>query len=119
MATQIAVPHNNRYKAGWIVLLVVSGLMTLNHFLLIFLENEPTLFIGWTAFTLYATLVVWIPFRRGEVWSWYSSWIVVITFASAIFFNAQVGRFYLGAAVIIGIGLLLTYSAFFQDNGKA
>lgn len=105
--------QGTRFKAGWILLLVVSALTTLNHLVLIFALDEPALFIGWTAFNLYACLVLWFPFRRGERWAWYTSWILVIAFASAIFFDARIGAFYLGVAVIMVVGLLLTYSAFF------
>ncbi len=114
MVTSANLVQGTRFKAGWILLLVVSVLMTLNHLVLIFALDEPALFIGWTAFNLYACLVLWFPFRRGERWAWYTSWILVIAFASAIFFDAQIGAFYLGIAVAVAVGLLLTASAFFQ-----
>ena len=106
--------QGNLFKAGWILLLVVSALMTLNHLILIFALNQPSLFIGWTAFNLYALLVLWFPFRQGERWAWGATWILVIALASAIFFDRQIGPFYLGAAAIAAVGLLLTASAFFS-----
>src|SRR5689334_6041430 len=102
------------YKTGWILALMVSVLMTFNHLVLIFVLNQPTLFIGWTAFNVYACLVLWFPFRQGARWAWWVSWVLVIAFASVIFFDTQIGTFYLGAAAIIALGLLLTASAFFQ-----
>jgi len=116
MVTSGTLVQGSRAKAGWILLLAVSALMTLNHLVLIFALSEPTLFIGWTAFNLYACLVLWFPFRRGERWAWGSLWILVIAFASMIFFDAQVGAFYLGAAAILAVGLLLTASAFFRRS---
>jgi hypothetical protein len=101
--------RNNRFKVGWILLLSISLLMTLNHTVLIFVLNEPILFIGWAAFNLYATLVLWIPFRRGERWAWFFSWISVIALASLIMFDSQVGPIYVGAAAVMAVGLLLTY----------
>jgi hypothetical protein len=119
MTTQAITPRNTLFKVGWSALLLVSLLMTLLHLLLLFTLNEAPLFSGWTAFNLYATLVLWFPFRRGETWAWCISWVLVIAFASAIFFNPQIGPFYLGLAVIMAVGLLLTASAFFPRNRGA
>jgi hypothetical protein len=113
MVTSARQVQGVAFKIGWILLLLVSGLMTLNHLILIFALNQPSLFIGWTAFNLYACLVLWFPFRQGERWAWSASWILVITLASAIFFDAQIGALYLGAASIAAVGLLLSASAFF------
>src|SRR5262245_13433427 len=107
------------FKAGWILLLVVSVLMTLNHLVLIFVLDQPTLFIGWTAFNLYALLVGWFPFRQGERWAWGATWILVIALASTILFDRQIGPFYLGAAAIAAVGLLLTASAFFARPAQS
>lgn len=98
-----------RFTVGWILLLSISMLMALNHVALIFFMNERTLFIGWAAFNLYSTLVLWIPFRRGERWAWLVSWISVIALASLIAFDSQVGPLYLGAAVLMAVGLALTF----------
>jgi hypothetical protein len=65
---------------------------------------------------LYSTLVLYMPFRRGETWAWYTSWILVIGFTITIFFNTQIGIFYLGAAVLMAIALLVTRPAFFQKE---
>jgi hypothetical protein len=111
--------QGNLFKAGWILLLAVSVLMTLNHLVLIFALNQPSLFIGWTAFNLYACLVLWFPFRQGERWAWGASWILVTALASAIFFDAQIGVFYLGAASIAAVGLLMTTSAFFTRPAQS
>ena len=110
--TTTSIPmRTTRFNVGWMLLLGISILMTLNHVVLIFFMNEPALFIGWAAFNLYATLVLWIPFRRGERWAWFFSWISVIALASLIAFDSQVGPFYLGAAVLMAVGLLLAYPA--------
>jgi len=108
--------QGNLFKAGWILLLVVSVLATLNHLVLIFVLDQPLLFIGWTAFNLFACLVLWFPFRQGERWAWVALWIMVIAFASVIFFDRQIAPLYLGAAAILTVGLLLTASAFFSRS---
>jgi hypothetical protein len=57
-----------------------------------------------------------MPFRRGEKWAWYISWILVIGFASTIFFSSTIGVWYLAAAGVMALGLLLTRPAFFQKE---
>jgi hypothetical protein len=120
MTTQTLATRSTTFKIGWIALLVISALATLNHITLIFIMmDEATLFIGWAAYNAYSTVVLYIPFRRGEKWAWYTSWILVIGFAVTIFFNTQIGIFYLGAAVLMAVGLLLTRPAFFQGKPHA
>ena len=116
MVTSGRLARGAFFKTGWILVLVVSVLATLNHLVLIFVLNQPILFIGWTAFNVYACLVLLIPFRQGAQWAWWVSWVLVIAFTSVIFFDRQIGPLYLGAAAIIAVGLLLTASAFFQRS---
>ena len=79
-------------------------------------EDAPLL-ISWAAFSLYASLIVYIPFRRGEKWAWYSTWIQVMMFASAIFFGApEITMKYLVIAGLMALCLLLTGPAFFQKE---
>ena len=117
MSTHTLAAHSTTFKIGWIALLAISALAARNHMILAFvMKDEATLFIGWAAFNLYSTLILYIPFRRGERWAWYASWILVIGFAVTIFFSAQIGIFYLGAAVLMAVALLLTRPAFFQKD---
>jgi hypothetical protein len=117
MATQTMVTRNTQFKVGWIGLLVVSALAFLNHVTLAFaMVDEAVLFIGWAAYNLYSTVVLAIPFRRGEKWAWYTTWILVIGFASTILFSAQIGPYYLGGAILMAVGLLLARPAFFQKG---
>lgn len=116
MSTTVKPIQNTRFKTGWLVLMVLSVLAAINHIILIFVLDEPVLFIGWAAFNLYSTLVLYIPFRQGEKWSWYTSWILVVGFASMIMFDPEVGLYYLVVAVLMVLGLLLTRSAFIQKE---
>jgi hypothetical protein len=119
MTTQTLANRSTAFKFGWIILLVLSVLATLNHIVLAFvMTDEATLFLGWAAFNLYSTVVLYIPFRRGEKWAWYTSWILVIGFAAPILFSQEsFAVYYLGAAVVMAVGLLLTRPAFFSDKG--
>jgi hypothetical protein len=115
MVRSETVVRSNTFKVGWVLLLVASALFTFNHVVLSFvISAERTLFLGWAAFNLYALLVIAIPFRQGARWAWVTSWILVAVFASTVFFDAQTGVYYLGAAMVVAVGLLLTSPAFFS-----
>jgi|SRR5579859_856033 len=117
MSTQTMAAPGTTFKIGWIALLAISGLAALNHIILAFvMKDQATLFIGWASFNLYSTLVLYVPFRRGEKWAWYTSWILVMGFAVTIFFDTQIGLFYLGAAVVMAVALLLTRPDFVQKQ---
>lgn len=109
--------RSSTQKVGWGLLLVLSALALLNHAALIFvIPGEEVLFIGWTAFNLYSTLVLYFPYRRGERWAWFSTWILVVAFASTALFDAEIGIFYLVAAGLVAVGQLLTRDSFFSKS---
>jgi len=81
------------------------------------MDQDPLL-IGWVAFPLYAAVVLYLPFRRGEKWAWYASWILVLGFAGVIF-NPTYGVYYFGVAMVMALALLLTRPAFFQKGSGA
>lgn len=101
-------------KVGWWILFGISALAVLNHVALIFVfPGDEVLFIGWTAFSMYAALVLYFPYRQGEKWAWYSTWILVLSFAVMIIFDAEIGLFYLVAAGLMAYGQFLTRDSFF------
>jgi hypothetical protein len=109
--------RSSTQRFGWGLLLVISALALLNHAALIFvIPGEEVLFIGWTAFNLYSTLVLFFPYRRGERWAWYSTWILPVAFASTALFDAEIGLYYLIAAGLIILGQLLTRDSFFPKK---
>jgi len=115
MSTQTVATRSTTFMIGWIAMLVFSVLATLNHIMLPLYGDDVGLAIGWTSFSLYATVVLAIPFRRGERWAWYMSWISVIVFATPILFTREsFAVAYLIAAGAMALGLLLTRPAFFQ-----
>lgn len=111
-------PRNTMFTMGWIALLVISALATVGHIVLGFaMIDEATLFVGWAGFTLYSTIVLLIPFRRGEKWAWYTSWALVVVFAAPILISQESFTvYYLGAAVVMALSLLMTRPAFFQKG---
>jgi hypothetical protein len=104
--------QSRSFRFGWWVMMIVSILGVFNHLLLIFSRGEQVMFIGWAALNLFSIVLLMIPFRRGERWAWITAWIQVVAFAAPILFNADIAPFYLGAAAVLLVGMLLTASAF-------
>jgi hypothetical protein len=116
MLTKTALAQNSRFKFGWILLLIIAAMMTLGHFSLIFFLDEPTLFTGFTAFNLYSLVVLLIPFRRGEPWAWWITWILPLGLAIPAAGDPNIAYYYFGAAAVCILGLLLTRPEFFSNR---
>ena len=116
MLAKIALIQNTRFKTGWILLLLPAILMTLMHFLLIFALDEPVLFTGFTAFNLYALVVILLPFRQGEKWAWLATWILPAGLALPAFNDPNIAVFYIVVAALCVLGLLLTQRDFFSRH---
>ena len=117
MSTQTETTRSKAFEIGWITLLVLSALATLNHIMLPAYGDDVALAISWTGYSLYAIVVLAIPFRRGERWAWYSTWILVIGFAAPIFIIQESYTIaYLIAAGVMALILLLTRPAFFRKE---
>lgn len=121
MTTQTVNTRTATFEVGWMVMLIISIFATFNHIMLTVYGDPIVLSIGWTGFSLYAVLVLAIPFRQRERWAWYSIWILVIGFAGTIFAadpeiaaEYSVAAGYLIAAGIMALCLLLTQPAFFR-----
>jgi hypothetical protein len=114
MSAVVNFGQNSRFKIGWIILLIATALMTLNHVTGIFYQDEPLIFTGFAAFTLYAFLVIYIPFRRAEKWAWYTTWILPIGLAASAFSITDLGiaLLYYTFAAVCAVGLLLTMPEF-------
>ena len=117
MSTQTKDAYSDTFIAGWIILMLISVLATLNHIMLPLYGDDVALALGWTGYSLYAVVVLAIPFRRCERWAWYSTWILVIGFAAPILIVQESYTVaYLIGAGVIAVSLLLTRSAFFQKE---
>jgi hypothetical protein len=117
MSTQSKVTHNDTFTIGWIVLLFIAVLATLNHIMLPAYGDDVGLAIGWTGYSLYAIVILAFPFRRGERWAWYSTWILVIGFAAPILIIQESYTIaYLIAAGVMALTLFLTRPAFFRKE---
>jgi hypothetical protein len=101
-------------KIGWGILLFVTISNVVGHIGLLLFDNLDTIFVAWATMNLLAAMILFTPYRRGERWAWYAIWVLIIPFATIIFFNAQIGPIYLGEAALLVVGQLLNYRAFAQ-----
>lgn len=114
-STQSLPQLNVQFKIGYWVLVLLAVSMTVNSFVRAFLEPNPVWVAGWVAAGLFATVVLLVPFRKGERWAWHATWIFAALLAIVIVLGEEVGIYYLPAAVIVALCLLLTRPAFFQN----
>jgi hypothetical protein len=101
-------------KIGWGILLFVTISNVVGHIGLLLFDNLDTIFVAWATMNVLAAMILFTPYRRGERWAWYAIWVLIIPFATIIFFNAQIGPIYLGEAALLVVGQLLNYRAFSQ-----
>jgi hypothetical protein len=117
MSAVTNLTRNFRFKSGWIILLVSAALMALGHFSMIFfLLDELVLFAGLAAFNLYAFLVIYIPFRRGEKWAWVATWILPGLALLIAATDPGIAIYYYAVAGVCLLGLLLTMRDFFSKR---
>ncbi len=68
-------------RISWWVLLVLSALATLNHFLLIFAEDNTLAFGAFAGLNALATVVLWFGYRDKAFWAWWGVWFQVLSLA--------------------------------------
>lgn len=112
------------YRIGWWILVVIAGASVVNHIsgpLLGFAsgDDEVLAFLGLGAMNLYAVVVLLTGYRRGERWAWWVTWVMVATYALVILYAPDAGPFYLGGAVVMASGQLLTWAGFRQSDQVA
>jgi len=112
VSTLLAI--NTRVKIGWIPMLVISGSMPISYLILFFVDNMGILFILYAAISLYAFLVLLIPFREGKKWAWAATWILPVVLALTAYFAPDYAPYYYGLAAVFTLGLLLTMKDFFS-----
>ena len=115
MTRAIAVhePQTTGFRMGWWLLASVTAMSAVGHLLLpLFTTGEEVLFIGWSTMNLYALVVLLTAYRKREVWGWWATWLMPLSYASLSLFDSEVGATYLTAAVLMGIAQLMTRHAF-------
>jgi hypothetical protein len=115
MPASLVQTRTNGFKAGWWILMGLSVLSVVMHAGLLFaLPDEELLFLGWAVFSLYSAVVLAIPYRRGEKWAWFVTWLMVFTFAIVNLFNSEFGVMYLVTAGLMAVGQMLARPAIFS-----
>ncbi len=113
MSVNVTGRQRGRFTAGWVMLMAAATLMTLNHGVLSLVLDEPILFLGYTAFNLYALLVIVLPLRRRERWAWYATWILPLGLAIPGAMDPDIALIYYGAAALSVVGLMLSTGELF------
>jgi len=116
-------PPSRLFRAGWWVLVVITALLALNHTLgtLTFAtsDDERAMFMIFLALNLLSLVVLVIPYRRRERWSWGAMWIPVVTNAIPllVFSFDEIAAFYASLAVLMAAGQLTTLREFRAPPG--
>ncbi|HUF39931.1 MAG TPA: hypothetical protein VMN57_15505 [Anaerolineales bacterium] len=117
MSTSLERTRRPGFKTGWWILMSLSVLSVVGHAGLLFaLPDEEILFLGWVVFSLYSVAILIFPYRRGEKWAWFATWLIVLAFAVVILFDSEFGLMYLAMAGLMALGQTLTRGAFFSGG---
>lgn len=68
-----------------------------------------------TGLNLFALLILWLPFRHGELWAWAALWFYPLMFAWHYFHYAKATKFskvQIAYCILSSVALLLTYTQF-------
>lgn len=104
-------------RIGWWVLVVLTALLALNHVAgtLLFANStdESLMFMGFAALELLALIVLFIPYRRKEMWAWGATWVSIIPVGLVFAFGTDaIGVFYVSVAAVMALAQLLTLANF-------
>jgi hypothetical protein len=114
MSTAVIPTQSTTYRLGWWVLFGISALSVLSYVALIFVApNSIDSLIAWATFSLYSVIVVLIPYRHGERWAWYLTWVLVVPAVVLSLNDRDAAPYFLAAVGLTVLGQLLTRGAFF------
>ena len=118
-------------RYGWVILLVSA---TLGLLLAVVLALAPNLIfsgsgfrvgnaplvirlwgITWVGFSIFALVMILVPYRRGERWAWYTLWLLPLLWLGHFVLSPDLIH-NLVLAVISALGLILPYRRFFSDR---
>jgi hypothetical protein len=117
MSASLVQTRANGFKAGWLILMGLSILSVVMHAGLLFaLPDQELLFLGWVVFSFYSAVVLAIPYRRGEEWAWFVTWMMALAFAVVNLFDSEFGGMYLVMAGLMAFGQILARPAFFSSG---
>ena len=131
MAVNGAGRAYDRY--GWIILLTSALLGLLFAVLLSIAPNsilsDPNFQVGnaplairvwgitWVGFSILALILLFVPYRRGERWTWYALWLLPLLWLSH-FLLAPDTPHNLVIAILTALGMILSYRRFFSGSAE-
>lgn len=68
-------------RISWTILLALSALAALNHFMLMFVEDNTLAFGAFAGLNALATVVLWFGYRSKALWAWWGVWFQVLALA--------------------------------------
>ena len=72
--------------------------------------------ITWVGFSIFALVLILVPFRKGERWAWWALWLLPLLWLSH--FVASLAPHNLVLAIIGALGLILSYRTFFSSSAE-
>lgn len=117
MTTTATPERSTSFRIGFgILLFFTAGNVVGQIGLLLFDPGVKTVFLAWASFNLLAVTILWFAYRQREKWAWYAMWASVVPYALIIFFNRVVGPIYMGEAIAMAVGQVLTYREVFAKR---
>lgn len=73
-------------------------------------------FSRYTAFNLYALLVIALPLRWHERWAWYLTWLLPLGLVIPASLDRDIAPLYYAVAAVCVVGLLMTRRSVFAGD---
>lgn len=104
------------FGVGWWVLVVLTAVFALNHLVGLWTfatsDDERLMFLVFAALQLLALAVLFVPYRRLELWAWWAMWVPIVamglTYAVSI---STIGLVYLCFAAAMALAQFATLPA--------
>ncbi len=101
-------------RSAWILLVFLSAAWAVNHVFGAFVSDRTLwLFVPFALLDLAAVVILFVPYRRLQMWAWWAVWLEVAAVASVVAWaEPAVGLWYGAVAVVMGIAQLVTLPRF-------
>jgi hypothetical protein len=104
-------------RISWWVLVVLTTLFVINHgagaFLFANSTTESLTFGVFAALQVLALFILFIPYRRRELWAWVATWVSIIPVGLVIAFGAdEIGVFYFATAAVMALAQFVAFPDF-------
>ncbi|MEE9217109.1 MAG: hypothetical protein V3U32_06690 [Anaerolineales bacterium] len=81
-------------------------------------DHEQLIAIGFLGFALFVSVIAYVPYRAGEKWSWYATWIlpgILAVTAAGMIINGStaIGGMYGALSIVAALAMLISMRVFF------